>query len=187
MAGAATNSDDEFQTISPPLSQKLVKRNQKIPVGHILASLKWRNTSVVQKMTGENVTFPVIFFSFSSNEPCCQTQNYREHQGFVCFRLGCCRFPSVRRLRSNLYFCSWHDRGPVVQKTTSWTEGCKLEKQTLFLTWCLLTSNQLNPLGERYQKSDCSWKDLLVCTAIFYPPAVCSSRTGTGPHSHHGK
>lgn len=46
------SSDDDFKGCSPPLSQKLVRRNQKIPIGHILASLKWRNTSVVQKMTG---------------------------------------------------------------------------------------------------------------------------------------
>lgn len=45
------SSDDDFKGCSPPLSQKLVRRNQKIPIGHILASLKWRNTSVVQKMT----------------------------------------------------------------------------------------------------------------------------------------
>jgi hypothetical protein len=51
MAGRK-NSDDDFKSVSPPLSQKFVRKNQKIPMGHILASLKWRNTSVVQKMTG---------------------------------------------------------------------------------------------------------------------------------------
>ncbi|XP_046441607.1 Fanconi anemia core complex-associated protein 24-like [Daphnia pulex] len=50
MAGAYNNSEDDFKS-SPPVSQKFVRKNQKIPVGHILASLKWRNTSVVQKMT----------------------------------------------------------------------------------------------------------------------------------------
>lgn len=52
-ANKKNESEDDFKDTSPPLSQKLIKRNQKIPVGHILASLKWRNTSVVQKMTGD--------------------------------------------------------------------------------------------------------------------------------------
>lgn len=58
MAGASSktnSSDDDFKGSSPLLSQKLVRKNQKIPVGHILASLKWRNTSVVHKMTGDSL------------------------------------------------------------------------------------------------------------------------------------
>lgn len=47
-----SDSDDDFQDASPPIGQKLVKKDKKIPVGHILASLKWRNTSVVKKVAG---------------------------------------------------------------------------------------------------------------------------------------
>ena len=47
------SSDDDFQTSkSPLLSQNYVKKNQKIPVGHILAAMKWKNTPVAQKMLG---------------------------------------------------------------------------------------------------------------------------------------
>jgi hypothetical protein len=47
------SSDDDFETSkSPLLSQNYVKKNLKIPVGHILAAMKWKNTRVAQKMIG---------------------------------------------------------------------------------------------------------------------------------------
>ena len=47
------SSDDDFETSkSPLLSQNYVKKNLKIPVGHILAAMKWKNTPVAQKMMG---------------------------------------------------------------------------------------------------------------------------------------
>jgi len=49
----SNSSDDDFQTRkSPLLSQNYVKKNQKIPVGHILAAMKWKSTTVAQKMLG---------------------------------------------------------------------------------------------------------------------------------------
>jgi hypothetical protein len=84
MAGASNNSDDDFKNGSPPLSQKLVRKNQRIPMGHILASLKWRNTSVVQKMTGiydDLILTNKKKFNYQI-EP---LKIVREHKSFVCF------------------------------------------------------------------------------------------------------
>ena len=121
-ANDTRNSDEDFESITP-LREKLVTKNQKIPVGHILASLKWRNTSVVQKMTGDNVMQSAVrcvisIFLF--------VPNYREYQSVVCFRIRSCRFSSISRLRSDLHICSWNDRGPFVQKTPSWAKSGKL-------------------------------------------------------------
>lgn len=51
--GNSSTSDDDFQSNSPILSQNLIKRNQKIPAGHLLAAWKWRGTPVVEKVKGK--------------------------------------------------------------------------------------------------------------------------------------
>jgi len=49
-------SDDDFQSKSPTLSQPQIRRNPNIPVGHILAAPKWRNTIVTAKIAGTMVS-----------------------------------------------------------------------------------------------------------------------------------
>jgi len=52
---ADNNSDDDFESTSPCLTQTQVRRNQKIPVGHILAAGKW-NKSAVCRSLAESIT-----------------------------------------------------------------------------------------------------------------------------------
>lgn len=59
MANGSKDSDDDFESTSPLLSQNLIRRNQKIPAGHLLAALKWRTTNVVEKLKGN-----VYYFNF---------------------------------------------------------------------------------------------------------------------------
>jgi len=49
---ADNNSDDDFESTSPRLSQTQVRRNLKIPIGHILAAAKWNNSTVCRKLSG---------------------------------------------------------------------------------------------------------------------------------------
>jgi len=52
---ADNNSDDDFESTSPRLSQTQVRRNLKIPIGHILAAAKWNNSTVCRKLS-ETIT-----------------------------------------------------------------------------------------------------------------------------------
>lgn len=162
MAGAYNNSEDDFKS-SPPVSQKFVRKNQKIPVGHILASLKWRNTSVVQKMTGIH-NFMTVHSPKLIKFHCEPLKTNREHQSFVYFWFGCGGLSPIWRLCSSLHFCSGNDWRCFVQKTTGWTQISEYNIPLFSISeilWIVLFS-----LGQRNSQGYCGRKNLPLFTAV---------------------